>query len=64
MRFPENLKKGGTIGFVAPSFGCTTVRHNLWDFDQDEDEVAVANMAAKFRNIYHKVRCADCENVF
>ena len=40
------------------------VRHNLWDFDQDEDEVAVANMAAKFRNIYHKVRCADCENVF
>lgn len=21
-------------------------------------------MAAKFRNIYHKVRCADCENVF
>ena len=24
MRFPENLKKGGTIGFVAPSFGCTT----------------------------------------
>ena len=40
------------------------VRHNFWDFDQDEDEVAVANMAAKFRNIYHKVRCADCENVF
>ena len=24
MRFPENLKKNGTIGFVAPSFGCTT----------------------------------------
>lgn len=24
MRFPENLKKSGTIGFVAPSFGCTT----------------------------------------
>ena len=24
MRFSENLKKGGTIGFVAPSFGCTT----------------------------------------
>lgn len=22
MRFPESVKKGGTIGFVAPSFGC------------------------------------------
>ncbi|MBQ8947726.1 MAG: LD-carboxypeptidase [Lachnospiraceae bacterium] len=22
MRYPENIKKGGTIGFVAPSFGC------------------------------------------
>lgn len=22
MRYPENLKKGGTIGFIAPSFGC------------------------------------------
>ena len=24
MRYPGSLKKGGTIGFVAPSFGCTT----------------------------------------
>ncbi len=24
MRYPENLKKEGTIGFVAPSFGCAT----------------------------------------
>ncbi|SFB87749.1 S66 family peptidase [Butyrivibrio sp. YAB3001] len=24
MRYPEFLKPGGTIGFVAPSFGCTT----------------------------------------
>ena len=24
MRYPQNLKKGGTIGFVAPSFGCAT----------------------------------------
>ena len=23
MRFPENLPQGGTIGFVAPSFGCS-----------------------------------------
>lgn len=23
MRYPEFLKPGGTIGFVAPSFGCT-----------------------------------------
>ena len=23
MRYPEFLKKGGTIGFIAPSFGCT-----------------------------------------
>ena len=29
MRFPENLKKGGTIGFVAPSFGCTKKRERL-----------------------------------
>lgn len=24
MRFPKNLEKGGRIGLVAPSFGCTT----------------------------------------
>jgi len=24
MRYPEFLKKGGTIGVIAPSFGCTT----------------------------------------
>ena len=24
MRFPEFLKPDGTIGFVAPSFGCST----------------------------------------
>lgn len=24
MRFPKSLPKGGTIGFVAPSFGCAT----------------------------------------
>ncbi|MDD5965229.1 MAG: LD-carboxypeptidase [Blautia sp.] len=24
MRYPQNLKKGGPIGFVAPSFGCAT----------------------------------------
>ena len=24
MRFPEFLKSDGTIGFVAPSFGCNT----------------------------------------
>jgi muramoyltetrapeptide carboxypeptidase LdcA involved in peptidoglycan recycling len=24
MRYPENLPKGGTIGFLAPSFGCDT----------------------------------------
>ena len=24
MRYPQNLKKGGTIGFVAPSIGCAT----------------------------------------
>ena len=24
MRYPKNLKKGGTIGFIAPSFGCNT----------------------------------------
>lgn len=24
MRYPENLQAGGTIGFVAPSFGCQT----------------------------------------
>jgi muramoyltetrapeptide carboxypeptidase LdcA involved in peptidoglycan recycling len=24
MKYPENLQKGGTIGFVAPSFGCAT----------------------------------------
>ncbi|MCI5649658.1 MAG: LD-carboxypeptidase [Fusicatenibacter sp.] len=24
MRYPKSLKKGGTIGFVAPSFGCST----------------------------------------
>ena len=23
MRYPKNLEKGGTIGFIAPSFGCT-----------------------------------------
>ena len=22
MRYPEDLKDGGTIGFLAPSFGC------------------------------------------
>ena len=35
MRFPENLRDGGTIGFVAPSFGCsiepyqTSFNHSL-----------------------------------
>ena len=24
MRYPEFLKQNGTIGFVAPSFGCAT----------------------------------------
>ena len=24
MRYPENLKKNGTIGFAAPSMGCAT----------------------------------------
>lgn len=24
MRYPEFLSRGGTIGFVAPSFGCAT----------------------------------------
>lgn len=24
MRYPEFLKKGGRVGFIAPSFGCTT----------------------------------------
>ena len=24
MRYPEFLKENGTIGFVAPSFGCST----------------------------------------
>ena len=24
MRYPQFIKKGGTIGFVAPSFGCAT----------------------------------------
>ena len=24
MRYPEFIKDGGTIGFVAPSFGCAT----------------------------------------
>ena len=24
MRYPEFLKENGTIGFVAPSFGCAT----------------------------------------
>ena len=24
MRFPKFLKENGTIGFVAPSFGCAT----------------------------------------
>lgn len=24
MKYPERLKKNGTIGFIAPSFGCTT----------------------------------------
>ena len=22
MRYPKNIQQGGTIGFVAPSFGC------------------------------------------
>lgn len=38
MRFPEFLKKNGTIGFVAPSFGCniepykTSFNHALEKF--------------------------------
>ena len=24
MRYPHDLKDGGTIGFCAPSFGCAT----------------------------------------
>ena len=24
MRYPDFLSEGGTIGFVAPSFGCAT----------------------------------------
>ena len=26
MRYPKNLSEHGTIGFVAPSFGCATER--------------------------------------
>ena len=38
MKFPEFLKKNGTIGFVAPSFGCniepykTSFNHALEKF--------------------------------
>lgn len=28
------------------------VRHNLWDFDQDEDEVAVANYGSQIQEKY------------
>ena len=24
MRYPDFLKPGGTLGFIAPSFGCAT----------------------------------------
>ena len=40
MRFPEFLKKNGTIGFVAPSFGCniepykTSFNHALEKFHE------------------------------
>lgn len=37
--FPEHIKKS----FLQD------VRHNLWDFDQDEDEVAVANYGSQIQ---------------
>ena len=44
MRFPENLKKSGTIGFVAPSFGCTTEPYKS----------AFANAQKKWKEIQFK----------
>ena len=30
MRYPEYLPAGGTIGFVAPSFGCVMEPYRAW----------------------------------
>ena len=37
MKYPEFLKKGGRIGFIAPSFGCATEPY-LSDFDSAVEE--------------------------
>mgnify|MGYP000118755403 CR=1 FL=1 len=55
MRVPENLKKGGTIGFVAPSFGCTTEPYKSAFANAQKKELN-AKLAAKTEKIESKDR--------
>ena len=55
MRYPKNLSEHGTIGFVAPSFGCATEPYHT----------AFLNAQKKFKNMGHPLdlgpNCyADC----
>ena len=55
MRYPKNLSEHGTIGFVAPSFGCATEPYHT----------AFLNAQKKFREMGHPLdlgpNCyADC----
>lgn len=44
MRYPESLKKGETIGFIAPSFGCATPPY---DIRYDSAKKKLSNMGYK-----------------
>ena len=55
MRYPKNLSEHGTIGFVAPSFGCATEPYHT----------AFLSAQKKFKNMGHTLdlgpNCyADC----
>ncbi len=51
MRYPKHLPKGGTIGFLAPSFGCNIEPYRT----------AFAHALEKWREMgYHTVLGPNC----
>ena len=53
MRFPEFLKSDGTIGFVAPSFGCNTEPY----------KTAFINAQKKLEELGHSFDIGDRKSV-
>ena len=57
MRYPKNLQQGGTIGFLAPSFGCamepyeSAFRNALKKWEQETVTMRVFENGAKELNV-------------